>query len=181
MSTSASSYVCDTIPAARLATDNPSPIPPDDHLDEPVLRDVSPQPVETKHRKLCVRHQRMADEGTNLKLQQVRPSLPYAAKALLTMFAVPGRHASRRTGICQRHLVQFLLFLPPPTSSHFTRLAHNVLLLSTLPADRAAGPDDSHRPISISTPGSLHQDPRLPRCHVPLSRCSSQPQVEGPR
>jgi F-box/WD-40 domain protein MET30 len=25
-------------------------------------------------RKLCVRHQRMADEGTNLKLQQVSPS-----------------------------------------------------------------------------------------------------------
>jgi F-box/WD-40 domain protein MET30 len=29
----------------------------------------------TAQRKLCVRHQRMADEGTNLKLQQVRLTL----------------------------------------------------------------------------------------------------------
>jgi hypothetical protein len=28
-------------------------------------------PTPTSQRKLCVRHQRMADEGTNLKLQQV--------------------------------------------------------------------------------------------------------------
>lgn len=49
-------YVCDTIPAARLAGgDMPPPV----------------ADVEHGQRKLCVRHQRMADEGTNLKLQQV--------------------------------------------------------------------------------------------------------------
>lgn len=31
----------------------------------------SPPPSQVPARKLCVRHQRMADEGTNLKLQQV--------------------------------------------------------------------------------------------------------------
>ena len=91
MSTPASSYVCDTLPAARLASDNPSPIPPDDH--EPVWRNAAP--VETKPRKLCVRHQRTADEGTNLKLQQVRFSPPYPApKVLLTISTVLGRDAS---------------------------------------------------------------------------------------
>ncbi|KAK7023724.1 quinon protein alcohol dehydrogenase-like superfamily [Favolaschia claudopus] len=71
--------VCDTIPAARLANGEP-PISftPEDEpcLDpEPIL----PQPSSADApppRKLCVRHQRMADEGTNLKLQQSLDALP---------------------------------------------------------------------------------------------------------
>jgi len=65
-----SSYVCDTIPAARLANDPQVP-------SEPVFDDPEPTPMiesdpqQSPPRKLCVRHQRMADEGTNLKLQQV--------------------------------------------------------------------------------------------------------------
>lgn len=63
-----SSYVCDTLPAPRLA------LAPGDgmhaqhvsHSPEPCSR-----PPQQPPRKLCVRHQRMADEGTNLKLQQV--------------------------------------------------------------------------------------------------------------
>ncbi|KAF9451217.1 WD40 repeat-like protein [Macrolepiota fuliginosa MF-IS2] len=51
-----SSYVCDTIPAARLASASSGDQPPP--------------------RKLCVRHQRMADEGTNLKLQHSLDALP---------------------------------------------------------------------------------------------------------
>ncbi|KAJ7219042.1 WD40-repeat-containing domain protein [Mycena pura] len=68
-------YVCDTIPAARLAApDDPLPSAPVDELVP-----LSPQPVQADFpapRKLCVRHQRMADEGTNLKLQQSLDALP---------------------------------------------------------------------------------------------------------
>jgi F-box/WD-40 domain protein MET30 len=78
------SYVCDTLPAPRLASVQSvrSPSPPSsfqltDDLDArtmaedeslPESSDVQNAPAQ---RKLCVRHQRMADEGTNLKLQQV--------------------------------------------------------------------------------------------------------------
>jgi F-box/WD-40 domain protein MET30 len=83
------SLVCDTIPAARLAdpdqeltldpnmafephtlfhdptafdnTDSPTP-----DLGQQMDATQQPQP-----RKLCGRHQRMADEGTNIKLQAV--------------------------------------------------------------------------------------------------------------
>lgn len=93
-----SSYVCDTLPAPRLASvvsrselqPERSPSPPSSFVqvsDDMIvinradgeqstanegqidLRSPSPPPA----RKLCVRHQRMADEGTNLKLQQVSP------------------------------------------------------------------------------------------------------------
>src|ERR1700733_3136534 len=75
------SYVCDTLPAPRLASVQSvrSPSPPSsfqvtDDLDArtmaedeslPESSDVQNAPAQ---RKLCVRHQRMADEGTNLKL-----------------------------------------------------------------------------------------------------------------
>ncbi|KAF8803573.1 WD40 repeat-like protein [Phlegmacium glaucopus] len=66
-----SSYVCDTIPAARLAISSSDPQP---MSFEPVavLDNAESFTSTTKSppRKLCVRHQRMADEGTNLKLQQ---------------------------------------------------------------------------------------------------------------
>lgn len=88
-----SSYVCDTLPAARLASgasdpelqlEPPSPSPPNAfelteaaHMKEEEIlpessgeRDASAS-SQPPARKLCVRHQRMADEGTNLKLQQV--------------------------------------------------------------------------------------------------------------
>lgn len=73
--TTSASYVCDTIPAARLA------ITPSSDPQEPTVVLDDPEPFSDPHietstppRKLCVRHQRMADEGTNLKLQQVRLS-----------------------------------------------------------------------------------------------------------
>ncbi|KZP24832.1 WD40 repeat-like protein [Athelia psychrophila] len=96
-----SSYVCDTLPAPRLASvvsrselqPERSPSPPSSFVqvsDDMIvinradgeqstanegqidLRSPSPPPA----RKLCVRHQRMADEGTNLKLQQCLDALP---------------------------------------------------------------------------------------------------------
>ncbi|KAI0373368.1 WD40 repeat-like protein [Pilatotrama ljubarskyi] len=113
-------YVCDTLPAPRLASDksrsrSPSPCPqsppavtvttfdapiivpdaPQDlsaHISEP-LRSSQPStsdtasaanpadmPSQPPARKLCVRHQRMADEGTNLKLQQALDALPVAER-----------------------------------------------------------------------------------------------------
>ncbi|PPQ89066.1 hypothetical protein CVT25_006438 [Psilocybe cyanescens] len=72
-----SSYVCDTLPAPRLAG------PSDSEKPEPVVVDDDPEPdtftytfQQPPARKLCVRHQRMADEGTNLKLQQSLDALP---------------------------------------------------------------------------------------------------------
>lgn len=41
-------------------------------------RESAPQPPA---KKLCVRHQRMADEGTNLKLQQVSAPSPLISVA----------------------------------------------------------------------------------------------------
>ncbi|KAJ7098156.1 WD40-repeat-containing domain protein [Mycena belliarum] len=70
-------YVCDTIPPARLADPgDPLPCAPADEQDEPVLAEPA-HPEPTPPRKLCVRHQRMADEGTNLKLQQSLDALPF--------------------------------------------------------------------------------------------------------
>ncbi|KAJ3932940.1 MAG: F-box/WD repeat-containing protein pof1 [Lentinula lateritia] len=82
------STLCDTLPAPRLSrdTDNIMSSYADEKLEVPTLsRPVSdsPRPSVIKEplrltstslqqppgRKLCVRHQRMADEGTNLKLQ----------------------------------------------------------------------------------------------------------------
>ncbi|PPQ66855.1 hypothetical protein CVT26_009634 [Gymnopilus dilepis] len=76
MSASSSSYVCDTLPAPRLASLNdPPPLPPVEDDPEPP-KHALPTWQQPPPRKLCVRHQRMADEGTNLKLQQSLDALP---------------------------------------------------------------------------------------------------------
>ncbi|KAG6849584.1 hypothetical protein H0H93_007169 [Arthromyces matolae] len=68
------SYVCDTLPAPKLATEHDVQPP------TPVVRNDKPPPevvpLHTTPRKLCFRHQRMADEGTNLKLQQSLDAMP---------------------------------------------------------------------------------------------------------
>lgn len=84
------SYECDTLPAPRLASGltpdldhNRSPSPfsnfePSSAGSSPLstTSDVEMYITPTAQRKLCVRHQRMADEGTNLKLQQALDALP---------------------------------------------------------------------------------------------------------
>ncbi|GJE97945.1 WD40 repeat domain-containing protein [Phanerochaete sordida] len=101
-SSSSNGYVCDTIPAPKLAkapaSRSPSPVPPATPpiaaFEAPILAPQSSASMrksseEIHHvpayasqltpppgRKLCVRHQRMADEGTNLKLQQALDALP---------------------------------------------------------------------------------------------------------
>jgi F-box/WD-40 domain protein MET30 len=88
-------YVCDTLPTPRFAgSRSPTPVPPSapdsapapdnvpivdpatlkvvEHGGDPVLLTDEPDlSFAPPGRKLCVRHQRMADEGTNLKLQHV--------------------------------------------------------------------------------------------------------------
>ncbi|KAJ7694112.1 WD40-repeat-containing domain protein [Mycena rosella] len=72
-------YVCDTIPPARLADpDDPLPFAStDEHELEHIPEEPPAQLEGPPPRKLCVRHQRMADEGTNLKLQQSLDALPF--------------------------------------------------------------------------------------------------------
>ncbi|KAF5330734.1 hypothetical protein D9619_005750 [Psilocybe cf. subviscida] len=90
---SQSSYVCDTLPAPRLAVVNPhhhpEPSEPVIVLDDAPEDNFKAQPENLPDgttsqgpppRKLCVRHQRMADEGTNLKLQQSLDALPVAER-----------------------------------------------------------------------------------------------------
>ncbi|KAG1903968.1 WD40 repeat-like protein [Suillus fuscotomentosus] len=81
---------CDTLPAPRLASGltpdldhnrSPSPFPifePSSSGSSPLptISDIEMYTTPTAQRKLCVRHQRMADEGTNLKLQQALDALP---------------------------------------------------------------------------------------------------------
>ncbi|KAH9830924.1 WD40 repeat-like protein, partial [Rhodofomes roseus] len=98
-SSSKASYLCDTLPPARLVSVSPlpharSPTPSVPAFEAPIVdnsalqlvtKTVSPSNgtgkptadyIQPPARKLCVRHQRMADEGTNLKLQQALDALP---------------------------------------------------------------------------------------------------------
>ncbi|KAG6879953.1 hypothetical protein C0992_008886 [Termitomyces sp. T32_za158] len=64
------SYVCDTLPAPKLVAEHDVSAPRrPDHPQEPT-------PLHAAPRKLCFRHQRMADEGTNLRLQQSLDAMP---------------------------------------------------------------------------------------------------------
>jgi len=88
------SHSCDTLPPARPSSPSftvsvsedqwssppRSPSPPHPSLDLPSTILSQPTP-----RKLCIRHQRIADEGTNLKLQQVRVLSPPFRTILLSL------------------------------------------------------------------------------------------------
>src|SRR5258708_30566345 len=82
-------HLCDTLPEAKLAQTTVNHSSPSSHdtpqtsvsfLNEQRMKDDNrrvdpPEDVRQisapQQRKLCPRHKRMADEGTNLKLQQV--------------------------------------------------------------------------------------------------------------
>src|SRR6266702_723368 len=101
---------CDTLPPARLPP-LPSPIsfPP-----RRPSSSVSPPPVlsQPNSRKLCVRHQRIADEGTNLKLQQVRSLIfsPFSSRPCLSS---PTSHLTLPPFLSSRVVIQ------PPSSAHY--------------------------------------------------------------
>lgn len=87
---SQSPHLCDTLPQAKLAQTTAGHSSPSSHdppqasvpfqneksLKKDDLRTDPPEDLRQistpQQRKLCPRHKRMADEGTNLKLQQVR-------------------------------------------------------------------------------------------------------------
>ena len=85
---------CDTIPPARLPS-FPHPISFPSRSGS-----ISPPTVFTQPnaRKLCVRHQRIADEGTNLKLQQVRFLTPSSLRRPMQGFYPFFHHASPPSG-----------------------------------------------------------------------------------
>jgi len=120
------SHSCDTLPPARPSSPSftvsedqwsspPPPSPPHPSLDLPSTILSQPTP-----RKLCIRHQRIADEGTNLKLQQVRvvapPFAPYS-------FPFPNRfhplsyYVSRTPLLCGPIYAFFPYILPRPLTS----------------------------------------------------------------
>ncbi len=86
-------HACDTLPAARLAspdrqldqgpqvttivfeTSGLNDFGGSDHSSEQDPTELLPIMQQPSPRKLCVRHQRMADEGMNVKLQQVKLSV----------------------------------------------------------------------------------------------------------
>ena len=134
--------VCDTIRPARLAMlfDDPQPLPQPQPFNPPHMPNSLP-------RKLCVRHQRMADEGTNLKLQQVRlhwtiSSYHIAQNLLSTVAKCP---PLRGTRISQCHLVQLFILISSPTCTHLARPPYHVLLFPTLSSNRTACPSHPHR------------------------------------
>jgi hypothetical protein len=140
-------YVCDTIPPARLATFALLSDPSMDFDQPAIFSDNEPPSTSPKHhndhqengspppsqgpppRKLCVRHQRMADEGTNLKLQQACPLSLLTCRKTNSPKIVSRRLTCRRTGSRQRSLVQFFLLITRPTRAHPPGSPHNVLLL----------------------------------------------------
>lgn len=126
------SYVCDTLRAPRLAPESTKPLPI--HLnqhttDEEELQEeqVSPMVQETgaeQHlketatvsfppvgRKLCVRHQRMADEGTNLKLQQSLDRLPVGEReSVSTIWSIFSSSSHPRRALILQGLLTMCCF-----------------------------------------------------------------------
>ena len=189
------SYLCDTLPQAKRAqttTKHPSPshtsVPSQSEQpstsDNPKmipLEDVHPTPA-LPQRKLCPRHKRMADEGTNLKLQQVRD---YQIANLYTSLThiPPGFGCSPFAGAGgrQRCLGKLLGLAASSARLDSPGSTDHVLLLSTLSTRRPALVHHSDRPLLYSSPRSLPPSPHIPRRHFALSGCSSKQEVETPR
>jgi hypothetical protein len=98
---------CDTLPPARL----PPPISFPPRWPSGSISPSSPPSVlaQPDSRKLCVRHQRIADEGTNLKLQQVR-SLVFSPSSPLRLPC----DASTLSFITRRNPPPPVLTISPP-------------------------------------------------------------------
>ncbi|KIY46209.1 WD40 repeat-like protein [Fistulina hepatica ATCC 64428] len=78
---SSSQQLCDTLPSARIGQQSSGATPA--ALASPETQS-SRSATSTMPRKLCVRHQRMADEGTNLQLQQALDALPVSERQAVT-------------------------------------------------------------------------------------------------
>jgi hypothetical protein len=172
--TSSNSYQCDTLPAPRLASpkapvhlqSSRSPSPPlpfslssstisslmdntssqKKHVSQAIQ---SSAPAHPAPRKLCVRHQRMADEGTNLKLQQVSHFPSRNTPKIMLVFSIIGPRCPPRRGTTSRqfNLVQLLLFVPPKERARPPGHTHHVLLLPIIPSHRTTWSPHPHRPL----------------------------------
>uniref|UniRef100_A0A0W0FFS4 F-box domain-containing protein n=1 Tax=Moniliophthora roreri TaxID=221103 RepID=A0A0W0FFS4_MONRR len=127
-SANANSYVCDTLPAPRLAPESSKPLPVHHHPEEeemsvPVVveefkDDSIPKPAispvsftQLTGRKLCVRHQRMADEGTNLKLQQSLDRLPVGEReSVSTIWSIFSSSSHPRRALILQGLLTMCCF-----------------------------------------------------------------------
>lgn len=133
------SLVCDTIPAPRLA-DPEHPVSTafepdaifDTNPDSPMPSEDQRIATTTAPRKLCPRHQRMADEGTNIRLQQVSIS-SLAILCIHISHKVTGNATSRRQGGSQCSLVKFLFVLASEAGAHFAGPPNDVLLFPIVP------------------------------------------------
>ena len=167
-----STYVCDTLPAPRLLVELPDPPPSTSRVLES-SKQFTP-------RKLCVRHQRMADEGTNLKLQQVSLQI-ILFHFLLTYCATVTRcFAPRRTRSSQCSLVQLLFSFTSSPSLDSSRSLDHVLFLSVISPLRATRTPNPYRSFCHPTPRNLFQNLGVPRRHIPLPCSSGQSEVEMP-
>ena len=198
---SPNSYLCDTLPQAKLAQATASPRSPPVHdlarillafqselpltgtSDDPAMdlsEDVHPTSAPSQ-RKLCPRHKRMADEGTNLKLQQVRDC--HMTNMCIMLTQIPqgfGCSPFAGAGGHQRRMGELLGFAPPPASLDSPRSADHVLLLTALPSRRPTLLHHPHRPLHRSPPRSVPPGTHLPRRYFTLPGCSSQQEVEIP-
>ncbi|KAL0578456.1 hypothetical protein V5O48_003557 [Marasmius crinis-equi] len=125
------SYVCDTLPAPRLAPESTKPLPVHHATeeDEMGLSTVVDQGTKVEHqsemettttssvafapagRKLCVRHQRMADEGTNLKLQQSLDRLPVGEReSVSTIWSIFSSSSHPRRALILQGLLTMCCF-----------------------------------------------------------------------
>ena len=168
---SPNSYLCDTLPQAKLAQTIPTPRSPPSHgpahtsaasqserpstSDELIMdppEDVHPTPAPPP-RKLCPRHKRMADEGTSLKLQQVRGC--QIANVCMIFTHIPsgfGCSPSAGTGGHQYRLGELLRLAPSPASLDSPRSTDNVLLLSAISPRRPTLLHYPDRPLHRSPP-----------------------------
>ena len=108
-------------------TDNRDPAPLSSKQDQFIARPShygSPQA-----RRLCVRHQRMADRGTNLKLQQVRILISTSLVPISTLYLVSGCNAVAGPGQRHVYLVNFQFFVTPTTRTHSRRPPSTLLFL----------------------------------------------------
>lgn len=174
------SHSCDTLPRARpsspslaVSEDHWSSHPPSpsSHPTPDISPSILSQPTP---RKLCIRHQRIADEGTNLKLQQVRPILShrspflfppriiflplsyYVPRTPLLMRSIyasfycalgPRRPSARRKRIYQCNLGKLFVIPTLSPGAHSSGHPNDVLLLSTLAPYRRAQPSYPDRPL----------------------------------
>lgn len=141
------SYLCDTLPQAKLAQATASPpfLPSHDpahasvafQSEQPLVNQMDPPEVvhptpAPPQRKLCPRHKRMADEGTNLKLQQVREGQIANVYIMLTHVPGFGRPPLAGAGVRQHRLGELLGLAASPPCLDSPGSADHVLLLPAL-------------------------------------------------